>query len=139
MQNNNFPKVDTGTILDGTANTLMVGERGIFINWWNEPQGPESDAYRGGWTAGANQFGYIVGGWSQLYQNPIKDRYDPGGLSSSTRLAFGYRHFGSSHPESAMFVLCDASVRPIRYNVSPEIFRRVCNRKDGQTINAGDF
>jgi prepilin-type N-terminal cleavage/methylation domain-containing protein len=139
VQNNNFPRVDTAAVLDGTANTLMVGERGIFINWWNGPAGPERDAYSGGWTAGANQFGYVVGGWAQAFQNPIKDRYDPGGLGASVRLTFGYRHFGSSHPEAAMFVLCDASVRPIRYSISPELFRRLCNRKDGEAFDTSSL
>jgi prepilin-type N-terminal cleavage/methylation domain-containing protein len=149
IQNNNFPKVDTAAVLDGTANTLMVGERSIFIDWWNGPQppvnaecgvgaGPECDAYRGGWTAGANQFGYIVGGWSQLFQNPIKDRYS-NGVGGAAGLAVGYQHFGSSHPEAAMFVLCDASVRPIRYSISPELFRRLCNRKDGEAFDSSSL
>jgi prepilin-type N-terminal cleavage/methylation domain-containing protein len=138
LPNANFPRVTTSEILDGTANTLMAGERSIFINWWNGPAGPESDAYRGGWTAGATQFGYLVGGWAQRFQEPIKDRYDPGTITNAgVRLAVGYQHFGSSHPDAALFVLCDASVRAIRYNVSPGLFRRLCDRKDGEAFDAG--
>jgi prepilin-type N-terminal cleavage/methylation domain-containing protein len=139
--NPNFRPVDTSQILDGTNNTIMLGERGLFIDWYNGPAGPETDAYRGGWTAGQGQFGYLTGGWHPLTQNPIRDRYAPSNppLSATTALAVGYRHFGSAHPDAALFTFCDGAVRGIRYSIAPNVFRRACDRKDGETFTQSDL
>lgn len=138
---NNFAPFDTFAVLDGTSNTIMLGERSIFINWWNQPSGPEPDLYRGGWTAGTSANGQISlhGGFGAPILNPIKDRYAPTNppLGAGIAINVGYKHFGSSHPEACLFVLCDGSVRNIRYSVSFDIFRRACNRKDGEAFDSG--
>jgi prepilin-type N-terminal cleavage/methylation domain-containing protein/prepilin-type processing-associated H-X9-DG protein len=154
-RNNNraiYPDVTSSKVLDGTANTILAGERGIFIDWWNGPQppanaecgvgaGPECDAYRGGWLDGITQFPYLTGGWHPDATNPIKDRPVPPGttLSGAQLLVIGWRHWGSIHEDSANFALCDGSVRPIRYAISPDIFRRLINRQDGEPLQGGSF
>jgi prepilin-type N-terminal cleavage/methylation domain-containing protein len=133
-------RVDTASVLDGTSNTLMVGERSIFIDWWNGPAGPETDCFKGGWVDGIGSRAYVSGGWHSNIQNPIQDRKEPvPPLSLSLRLAVGYSHFGSAHPGAAMFAVCDASVRPVSYNVSPVVFRRFCHSRDGESFSAGDL
>lgn len=137
---NNFPPIDTFAILDGTSNTLMAGERSICQGWWNQPAGPETDCYRGGWIAGTNLQGYLTRGYGAPILSPIKD-VPANNIASvgnaAIQLNFGYKMWGSSHPEAAMFVLCDASVRPVRYTVSPELWYRLCSRKDGEAFSAG--
>ena len=47
-------------------------------------------------------------------------------------------YFGSPHSGSLNMSLCDASVRPIDYSIDFELFRRLCNRKDGMPTNSLD-
>ena len=152
-QRANFPDVTTASILDGTSNTILAAERSIFINWWDGPRGSnpggvecgpgvgaECDGCLGGWVAGMTAQPAITGGWHTDATNPIKDRMAPEPPVPGTGGFYhviGWRHWGSTHPESANFVFCDGSVRTIRYSISPEIFRKVINRQDGESIGAG--
>jgi prepilin-type N-terminal cleavage/methylation domain-containing protein len=150
-QESRYPDVTSAKILDGTANTILAGERGIFIDWWNGPRppataecgsgaGPECDAYRGGWLDGMTQFPYLTGGWHSDATNPVRDRGVPQvtpPLSGAITLVMGWRQWGSIHLDSCNFALCDGSVRPVRYAISPEVFRLLINRMDGVALGAG--
>jgi prepilin-type N-terminal cleavage/methylation domain-containing protein len=46
--------------------------------------------------------------------------------------------FGSSHSGGWMSVFCDGSVHFLAYEMQPETHRRLGNRQDGETIDAGD-
>jgi len=47
------------------------------------------------------------------------------------------RRFGSRHPGTCQFVLCDGSVKAIRENIDIDTLGRLANREDGQAI--GDY
>jgi hypothetical protein len=49
------------------------------------------------------------------------------------------RLFGSAHPAGCEFVFCDGSVHTIRYDIDPEVHRRLGNRKDGLKVNYTDL
>ncbi len=146
----NFPPLNTHAILDGTSNTLLAGERSIYQGWWNGG-GPDSDTYRGGWITGAGGTGicHITAGYGIPITTPIVDLHmtdiNSAIPNAGNRLTWGYRQWGSSHPAAANFVLCDGSVRQVRYQspdgtfqgVSWEIWYRLCNRKDGEPFSSG--
>jgi hypothetical protein len=143
----NRSPVNVGSIIDGTTNTMLAGERGLAIQWYQFPGGPENDVFRGGFVAGmvANG-GYLTGGWLPSINVPIKDRDLSDICRSSSQggnpalcVAVGARHFGSAHPMGILVVLCDDSVRTVRYNVSPEVFRKFLNRNDGEPFSSGDL
>ena len=47
--------------------------------------------------------------------------------------------FGSAHVDGFHIALCDGSVRLISYAISLETHRRLCNRKDGLTVDGKSF
>jgi type II secretory pathway pseudopilin PulG len=134
----NVPKVDISCILDGTTNTLLAGERFVATDWYEKHYGGENDVHRGGFTSGMNAAGgYLTGGWFSSYSAPIRDR-DASMVSAPAGVNLA-RHFGSAHPAGIQVVLCDGSVRPVRYSVSPEVFRRFIDRKDSMTFSTSDL
>jgi prepilin-type processing-associated H-X9-DG protein len=42
--------------------------------------------------------------------------------------------FGSSHPGGMNIALCDGSVRFLSYSIPLDMFKRLGNRRDGQTV-----
>jgi prepilin-type N-terminal cleavage/methylation domain-containing protein len=133
---NRAPKVDSGCVLDGNANTLMAAERGLAVNWYNSAPGLENDIARGGYCSGSN---YLVSGFGGAIGTPIKDRDIDLVTGGGTKVIIGSRHFGSAHPMGMNAVLCDGSVRVIRYNISPDVFRRFVNRKDGEAFDTSSL
>jgi hypothetical protein len=51
----------------------------------------------------------------------------------------GQALFGSAHAEGCYFAMADASVHFIGYSISPIIYPRLGNRKDGQPVSWGSF
>jgi prepilin-type N-terminal cleavage/methylation domain-containing protein/prepilin-type processing-associated H-X9-DG protein len=129
-------------ITDGTTNTLMLSEKRLKLAFIGGP----SFSYD-------NNESYYRPGWdSEIFRRAARDNDMPTsstdrgpnrdipanisswpGAASSDPLA-GLVQFGSSHPGGVNAVMCDASVRTIRYNPDPEMFRRMCLRADGQVI-----
>src|SRR5262249_12928204 len=51
----------------------------------------------------------------------------------------GLRQFGSSHPTGINAGFADGSVRPIKFNPDPIVFRRACVANDGAAVNLADL
>jgi type II secretory pathway pseudopilin PulG len=134
--NNRAPRIDTGSVLDGTSNTLMAAERGLAINWYDTAPGLETDIARGGYCAGPT---YLTSGFGGSIGEPIKDKDINLFTGGSAKVIIGSRHFGSAHPAGMNAVLCDGSVRVIRYGISPVVFRQFVGRKEGEVFNASSL
>ncbi len=105
-----------GQILDGTANTLAIGE---YMGWQIN-----------------NREWFATGSWicAQVMWSgyPIWDGVSNGGNSP-------WFQFSSPHPQMTMFCLGDASVRPVRNSVDLNIFRDLHGIRDGVSVDVRSF
>lgn len=145
-------KINTG-IIDGASNTMFVAEKLVNLNGstndyvdnesWAGP-GIDGDIMRGciatesgSWTVPImdGDFGKSLPAADGA--KPVKDSSNPGNTTPAgmdTSLNF---RFGSTHRQGCQAVFGDGSVKTIRYQVSPELFRRVCVRNDGLDLDLG--
>ena len=121
------------TIRDGSSNTLLVGEKRMnrFLAI-TENQPDDNDGYTAGYQDDSIRWGHPELKPEPDYNSTDRMVYGPG-------LSPYIWQFGSSHPGIFQGVLVDGSVRTIRYSVSPETFRRLCKRNDGETLNPDDL
>ena len=103
-------------IVDGTSNTLMVGEK--YLN---------PDMYTNGLNAGDNESAYTG------YDNDVFRVTASPPLRDTRGLADTFR-FGSIHDSAFNAALCDGSVRSISYTIDSTIFSRLGNRGDRQPV-----
>jgi hypothetical protein len=102
-----------GQILDGSSNTLGIGE------WQGWQTGNKEWFATNSWVAAAQM-------WSA--QTP----WNQTGNSSITR-------FASPHPQNTMFALGDASVRPIRNSIATTPFRQLGGIRDGGSVDPRNY
>lgn len=119
--------VSIADIADGTSNTLMVGERppskDLILGWWYAGSGQawngDGDSVLGVRTENNSVYGPRCGA------GPYS--FGPGRFDNQCD-AF---HFWSPHPGGANFLLCDGSVRFIRYSADP-VFPALATRAGGE-------
>ena len=102
-------------ITDGTSNTMMVGERSMFL-----PPGQAND-FRA-WTRGNN-------GGSGATKNVT---YPIGSTHYNGSNNFNDISFGSSHPGGCNFVLGDASVRFMSKTIDFGLYRALASVRHGE-------
>lgn len=121
-------KLTTISGADGTANTILVGEKREHARWWDQISCSDDQGWTSGWDWDIVRWGYLNGGRNGTGPNPpMHDESD--GTSCEFR-------FGSSHVSGANFVFCDGTVRVVSYTVDPLVFRYLCRYEDGQTVSA---
>ncbi len=137
-------KVTIESILDGTSNTLLAGEKRLHVAYldiaaaaWPGYDSDNESPYTAGYLDDCAGFvGDIVAGVrTPLPPGPdlVKTSVDPNTVDTP------HPTFGSSHPGGFNVVLADGSVRSINYNISPMIFMAVGMRKDGKAIGSSNL
>src|SRR5262249_36203387 len=111
-------------ITDGTANTIMLGEKAMDIGYYNV----------GGWNWDEPIFS-SAGGTSRSNPVIVQDSRDTLPNPQKIYRGFYVGNWGSPHPGGAQFVLFDGSVRSLRYNLdSKTIVRPLMTPQGGEVI-----
>lgn len=105
-------------ILDGTSNTLIVGEKRMNLATLGQPQDDDNEGYTAGWN-----------------EDTIRSTDLPPATDYLADIGDGEKLFGSSHPGTVNMVFVDGSVHALAYFIDAETFANLGNRKDGQSIN----
>ena len=134
--NNSYPAgaITMAAIVDGTSNTIFVGEKLVNRPSMNGVSGAgddftDNESWAGpGYADGDIMRGAFPNGTS--WRTPLRDTSDR--PVPHTQL---YWRFGSAHASGCNFVLADGSVRHVRYSIDPVMFMRACKRDDGQPVD----
>jgi hypothetical protein len=129
-------KIALKKISDGTTKTFFAGEKGLQPQWYQGGgpsdngsclEGHDTDILRWGAQDGNNT---TTSSQALAAKNFLLPQRDANNSDSN----FERYSFGSAHPSGCMFAMCDASVQTIPYTVDPLTFWKLCNRRDGQTV-----
>ena len=107
-------------ITDGTANTILFGDKRLDLRALNQYQGDDNEGYTSGWD------------------HDVIRRTDLLPMPDTNNGGWGEERFGSSHVGGFMCSMCDGSVKFIRYSIDSTTFARLGQRNDGQPIT-GDY
>jgi prepilin-type N-terminal cleavage/methylation domain-containing protein len=132
MFHRNTP-VTHAAILDGTSNTIGIGERASMFS----PVGwagviPEARTVFSPWMAGRRQ--QEVGATSRPPITAVTVHVRTGGPNARNGSPGG---FWANHPGGCHFVLMDTSTQFISTDVDIAVFRALAGRNDGQVIPDG--
>jgi len=115
--NSSLISITTINSLDGTSNTLLVGEKRLNVAALGQFQGDDNEGYSAGWDGDTMRYA---------------DRNNP--PMPDPKSGDGGMRFGSSHSAGAIFAFCDGSVRLVPFSIDPVAFEYLGNRADGQVI-----
>ena len=151
MVRENAGNVTMTGITDGTSNTIWIGEKWLHPQRHNADGGDNENTTNAGWDQcvvriGGGTYSYTYNGGQPATQGvhptrtiprtPQPDADAPQVVNSTGGpVTIWNELFGSSHPGGAQFVMCDGSVRSIRYGVDPVAFAAACTRNGGEVFN----
>jgi prepilin-type N-terminal cleavage/methylation domain-containing protein len=99
--------------IDGTSNTIMVGEKRLNRRGLSNFQGDDNEGYSSGWDHDTSRY---------TNQQPAADPIT----------GDGQQRFGSSHPTGFQCVFGDGSVKMLQFGINLQTFSWLGNIADGQ-------
>jgi prepilin-type N-terminal cleavage/methylation domain-containing protein len=109
-------------LLDGTSNTLLIGESDWNLLDYKFTSGPCNGQVRGGFTYWSSPYPLATAFTSMPPFNPKN-----GGSAVLSR-------FRSDHPGMVSFCLCDGSARQVSENIDQKILDALATRAGGEVI-----
>jgi len=121
------PPTKAGKITDGLSKTMMVGEKRLWADRYNTGDWHDDKGWADGWDPDTvRSTNYEVG----------RDMISGSGSGISER---NYGHqFGSAHESGLHAVFGDGAVHRIAYDIDPQIFDNMGDRRDGLQIQFSD-
>jgi prepilin-type N-terminal cleavage/methylation domain-containing protein len=117
-------------IVDGTANTILVGEKWLIPNAFKGTSYCSDDqGFTDGWDNDTMAFGKARGN-SSAAPVPPRPTLRAGTWPSGDECG---AIFGSVHA-SCLFVFCDGSVHSVDFGINPQNWLRLCSINDGQPV-----
>ena len=129
-------RVGFGTISDGSSNTFLFGEKAVLAANAS-PSGSSADfpwCFNGYFSASnwATMRTYVPG--AGLVADNDNSVVDSAGVSIAHQIGFG-----SAHPGTVNFALCDGSTHALSIEISALNFYQLGHRSDGSVVNVTEF
>ena len=141
-----FP-VNFSHITDGAANTLLIGEKWLYVHWYNDRTSGEgscidNEGWANGWDNDSVCFSSTEnsGAIADVVKLPPRRQIVPVPPQPDTRKgpACGF-NFGSAHSDGFQAVFCDGSVHFLQYDINVKVWVRLCAMNDGEPIDPSEF
>ena len=116
-------------ILDGSSNTMMVGEKRMNLTYATTECQPDDNA---GYTTAIQD---DIVRWGD--NPPAPDFRGP--IYTFSNLYPSTFQFGSSHPGGFQSVFADGAVHMIHFNVKITVYQAAASRSDGYPLNLDDL
>ncbi len=110
--------INLAALIDGTSNTLVIGEKNLNPSALSGFQGDDNEGYTAGWDHDTMR-------WTN--RPPVADRPGLGGTGA----------FGGPHSGGFMALFGDGSVKLLNYSINNTTWVRIGVRNDGQVL--GNF
>lgn len=123
-----FVSLDGG-VVDGTSNTMLMGEKYLATTEYNRRFWYDDWGYTEGWDP--DTFRRLISNGSQIDPLQSQPRQD----SSQGDPCCTIARWGSPHPGSFNAVFADRSIRRIRYSVDVRVLALAVVRDDGQQFS----
>jgi prepilin-type N-terminal cleavage/methylation domain-containing protein/prepilin-type processing-associated H-X9-DG protein len=131
-----LPVISFASVTDGTSNTVLVGEKYVSTDKYGGSQWGDNNSWANGstWISARHSKRY-PGQDSPAVQEARARNLpwsDPSGANTDAGM---WDFFGSAHPGAFNVVLCDGSVRGVRYSINPVTWQNIIARNDGLVVS----
>jgi prepilin-type processing-associated H-X9-DG protein len=132
-------EIKIAQITDGTNHTYLVGEKAINPEHYDGSSIGNSGGDNENMYMGANLDIHRLAARSDLPgETPVLLPPMSDSEAARTNVDPGDR-WGAIHPGGFNMVFCDGSVHMVKFDIEPEVHRRLGNRKDGAAVDGGAF
>lgn len=129
-----FSEVGFGSIIDGSSNTMLFGEKSARSDTYDSIRG------EGVYPWQPENRGYYTPTYStaRMWDNSDNNT-NPGLLNDNGRVGSHAVSFGSAHPGTVSNVRCDGSTHSLSLNTGIVAFYKFATRNDGLVVDEGEL